>query len=44
MTEYDYNATIAQDNCLKRKRAAKIARRKKWEIENAAKSNGGLHC
>lgn len=44
MTEYDYNATIAQDNCLKRKRAAKIARRKKWEIENVAKSNGGLHC
>lgn len=38
MTEYDYNATIAQDNCLDRKRAAKIARRRKWEIENAAKN------
>lgn len=38
MTEYDYNATIAQDKCLNRKRAAKIARRRKWEIENAAKN------
>ena len=37
MTEYDYNY-------IERKRAAKIARRKKWEIENVAKSNGGLHC
>lgn len=44
MTEYDYNATVAQDNYIERKRAAKIARRKKWEIENVAKSNGGLHC
>lgn len=44
MTEYDYNATIAQDNYIERKRVAKIARRKKWEAENATKNNGGIHC
>ena len=38
MTEYDYNAAVAQNNYTERKRAAKIARRKKWEMEHAAKN------
>lgn len=38
MTEYDYNASAAQENYLVRKRKMKIARRKKWEMENAAKN------
>ena len=44
-TSFNLAATYAaQDNYIERKRVAKIARRKKWEIENVAKSNGGLHC
>ena len=34
----DYNAAVAQNNYTERKRAAKIARRKKWEMEHAAKN------
>ena len=36
MTEYDYNAVIAQENSIERKRNMKIERRRKWEAENAA--------
>ncbi len=38
MTEYDYNAVIAQENSIERKRNMKIERRRKWEAENAAKN------
>ena len=38
MTEYDYDAAVAQNNYTERKRAANIARRKKWEMEHAAKN------
>lgn len=38
MTECDYDAAVAQNNYTERKRAAKIARRKKWEMEHAAKN------
>ena len=38
MTEYDYDAAVAQNNCTERKRAANIARRKKWEMKHAAKN------
>ena len=44
MSEYDFNASGAQVIYIERKRAAKFASSKKWEIENVAKSNGGVHC
>lgn len=38
MTEYNYDAALAQNNYTERKKAAKIARRKKWEKEHVTEN------
>lgn len=38
MTEYNYDAALAQNNYTERKKAEKIARRKKWEKEHVTEN------
>ena len=38
MTEYNYDAALAQNNYTERKKAAKIARRNKWEKEHVTEN------